>query len=127
MAQDPPSAENTVNNSSAVNRQALPGPYVDQSLTLANVDSSPAPDLDVPPPSGSRTLGGIRPVYSNDQKEDIENTAAATENVGVDPPPNTLNKWGISTDTMGINRSRDPYRNNGMEGFLRNPPTSFSY
>lgn len=118
---DPPSGEigNYINNSNSANRQSPPGPYVDQALTLVAVDSSPAPALNVPPPSGSTTLGGIRPVYANDQKEDIENTDAASDNAGVTPPPH-VNEWTITTDGQGISRSRDPYRNNGVATYLNN-------
>lgn len=122
---DPPAPQASINTSSAKNRQARPGPYVDQSLTLENVDSTPAAALDVPPPKSPATSqGDIRPVYANDQKSNLENTMAAEENQDVDPPPHAPNKWGIETDASiaghPISRSRDPYRNDGLEPYLRN-------
>ena len=117
---DPPNQQLEINTSSSSNRQARPSPYVDQSLTLENVDSTPAAALDVPPPkTPASSQGDIRPVYANDQLAEIDNTAAAEENAGVDPPPHSPNKWGIET-VDGYSRSRDPYRNNGLDPYLRN-------
>jgi hypothetical protein len=125
VTNDPPSQEIVINTSSAKNRKARPNPYVDQSLTLENVDSSPAAALDVPPASGSTTTGWVRQVYANDQLPEIQNDEAAEDNTGVPAlPPIDPPGWGIETDTSipgaPITRSRDPYRNNGMDPYMQN-------
>jgi hypothetical protein len=71
----------------------------------------------VPGPSGSKTLGNIRPVYANDQAEEKDQTAS---NPGVDPPPHAPNKWDMRSQS-GFRYGRDPYANNGTDQYLQNP------
>lgn len=111
---DPPSPQSQVVHSKGTNQTARVGQYVDTGLTKRNVSGSSAAS-DLPAKSGSTTLGDIRPVYSNDQDNEIENTAAATENAGVTPPPHAPNKWARGT-VNGRRVSRDPYANQGMIG-----------
>lgn len=111
---DPPAPQSQVVTTTAANGPARVNAYTDVGLTKRNVTGSVAAS-DLPPESGSTTLGGIRPVYANDKVEDIDNDAAATANANVDPPPHSPNSWQIGT-VDGRKVSRDPYANQGMVG-----------
>lgn len=111
---DPPAPQSQVTTGSAPNGTARVGPYTDTALTKRNVAGAAAAS-DLPPGSGSTTLGGIRPVYANDQDTEIDNTAAATANAAVDPPAKAPNSWARGT-VDGVRVSRDPYAQKGMVG-----------
>ena len=96
---------------STTNNPARINAYTDPKLTTRNVVMTA--DTIVPPKSGSTTLGDIRPVYANDTTTEIENDGPFPEQT---PLPQAPNYWPIKTDTAGIPRSRDPYRNGGMIG-----------
>jgi hypothetical protein len=96
---------------SGTNNRARLNAYTDPNLTTRNVVMTA--DAIVPPKSGSRTLGDIRPVYANDTTTEIENDGPFPEQT---PPPQAPNSWPIVTDAASIPRSRDPYRNGGMIG-----------
>ena len=117
MAVNPhdPRPQAKIRTTSGTNATEPRNAYVDQSLTKRNIDNGDVEEAH-PPRSGSTTLGDIRPVYANDAKTEIQNTAAATENANVDPLPNSPNSWAIEDDEQGIPRSRDYYRNEGMHG-----------
>lgn len=116
-----PRPQARIRTTSGTNQTEPVGAYVDRSLTKRNIDNGVVEEAH-PPRSGSTTLGDIRNFYAADAKTEIENTDAATENVGVTPPPNSPNSWAIEDDADGIPRSRDYYRNDGMHGqdFLKN-------
>lgn len=114
QSQDPPAPQSQINVSSAANRTARVGPYTDAALTRDNVQSVAAAS-DLPPGSGSTTLGSARPVYANDRAAETANDAAAAENTAVDPPPAAPNSWARGT-VNGRRVSRDPYANQGMVG-----------
>lgn len=112
---DPKAPQAEIVTTKGTNNRARVGPYTDPNLTLRNVVQTPDAS-DLPPPSGSKTLGGVRPVYATDQNEEIDNTAAATENASVEQPPHSPNSWPIEADGQGIPRGNDPYRTNGVIG-----------
>lgn len=112
---DPPSPQSEVVTQSTPNAAARVNAYTDPSLTTRNVTGTAAAS-DLPAPKSPATSqGDIREVYANDQQSNLENDAAATENVNVDPPPHAPNKWARGT-VNGRRVSRDPYANNGMVG-----------
>lgn len=112
---DPPAPQSEVVHSTSTNNPARIGTYTDPDLTTRNV-SGTAAESDLPAPKSPATSqGDIREVYANDQKSNIENTAAATANAGVDPPPKSPNSWARGT-VNGQRVSRDPYANQGMLG-----------
>lgn len=118
---DPPAPQSEVVTVSTPNVPARINAYTDPDLTTRNVTGTvAASDLPVPK-APSNSQGDIRPVYANDQKSNLENDAAATENVGVTPPPTAPNKWARGT-VNGRRVSRDPYANQGMVGqpFFKN-------
>lgn len=96
------------------NNQARVGAYTDTDLTQRNVVET-ADASDLPPGSGPTTLGSTRPVYANDQDEEINNQEAAAANASVDQPAHAPNKWARGT-VNGRRVSRDPYANQGMVG-----------
>jgi hypothetical protein len=97
------------------NNPARVGTYTDTDITKRNVVETAAPS-DLPPPqSPAISQGSTRPVYANDQAQEIANTDAATENAAVDPPPHAPNSWARGT-VNGRKVSRDPYANQGMVG-----------
>lgn len=118
---DPPAPYTAVVTGGGPNAAPRLNAYTDPALTKRNAQGNAA-ESDLPPGSGSRTLGGIRPVYAEDQNEDIDNTAAAAANASVAPPPKAPNKWVGAKTPDNIFRARDPYRNNGMVGqdYLKN-------
>lgn len=112
---DPPSPQSEVVTQSTPNAAARVNAYTDPDLTTRNVvETAAASDLPAPK-SPANSQGDIRPVYANDQKSNLENDDAATENAGVDPPPAAPNKWARGT-VNGRRVSRDPYANQGMVG-----------
>lgn len=111
---DPPAPQSEVITQTGSNNPARLGAYTDPALTTRNVVETAAAS-DLPPGSGSTTLGGVRPVYANDQADEIDNTAAETANASVDPPPHSPNSWARGT-VDGRRVSRDPYANQGMVG-----------
>lgn len=112
---DPPSPYSKVVTTTGTNSQARLNAYVDQALTKRNVDGDVAAS-DLPAPKTPATSqGDIREVYANDKQSNIENDAAAGENAGVPPPPNSPNSWVRGT-VDGKRMSRDPYANQGMVG-----------
>jgi hypothetical protein len=111
---DPPSPQSQIVTVSGTNRTARVGAYTDASLTKRQVVETPAAS-DLPPASGARTTGGIRPVYANDQATEIDNDDAATENADVEALPHAPNKWALG-EVNGETVRRDPYANSGMVG-----------
>jgi len=112
---DPKAPQAEVVTLKSTNNPARVGPYTDTSLTTRNsVETAAASDLP-PPRSIGNSQGDIRPVYANDQAEEIANTDAASDNAGVDPPPKSPNSWARGT-VDGRRVSRDPYANQGMVG-----------
>ncbi len=121
---DPPAPYTEVKTTGGSNASPRLNAYVDPNLTKRNaVETAAASDL--PPKSSSTTLGGIRPVYANDQDTELDNDAAATANAAVEPPPHAPNKMAGSTRN-GQFRSRDPYASDGMVGqdYLKNQGAS---
>jgi hypothetical protein len=113
---DPPAPQTEVITTSTVNNTARIGAYTDRTITRRNVQPTvPVPGPN-PPRSGSKTLGNIRRFYAEDKVEEKDQNAAATENVGVLPPPHSPNSWKIRNDAQGVPRSRDYYSNNGLIG-----------
>jgi hypothetical protein len=99
------------------NQTAHIGPYTDRSLTTRN----PA-DVDIPAnprKTGSADQGNVRRFYAVDKVDEKDSEEAHPE---VDPAPHSGNSWQREQDGLGITRSRDPYRQNGMTGqnFFRN-------
>lgn len=116
---DPAAPQSEVITVAGANKPARKGPYTDVALTTRNAQSE-APALDVPPASGSTTLGNTRPVYAADQDNEIENTAAiAAANAAVDAPPHSPNSPQMQT-RGGRRFARDPYANNGTDQYLQN-------
>lgn len=112
---DPPAPQKEVVTLTSQNNPARVGPYTDPDLTERNVvETAAASDLP-PPQSAARSQGSIRPVYANDQAQEIDNTDAATENAAVAPPAHAPNSWARGT-VNGRKVSRDPYANQGMVG-----------
>lgn len=112
---DPPSPQSEIVTVAGANQSPRVNAYTDPALTTRNSEETAAAS-DLPAPkSPSNSQGDIRPVYANDQNSNIENVAAATENVNVDPPPAAPNKWARGT-VNGRRVSRDPYANQGMVG-----------
>lgn len=112
---DPAAPQSQVIKVAAANQPARVGAYTDVSLTSRAVVSVEAPS-DLPPASGSTTLGGIRPVYATDQNTTIVTDAAVkVANAGTLPLPKSPNKWVRGT-VDGQRVSRDPYANQGMIG-----------
>lgn len=112
---DPPAPQNEVVKVTGTNNPARVGTYTDPALTKRNVvETAAASDLP-PPQSPATSQGSIRPVYANDQAQEIANTDAATENAAVDPPAHAPNSWARGT-VGGRKVSRDPYANQGMVG-----------
>lgn len=121
---DPPAPYTEVKTTGGDNASPRLNAYVDPALTKRNAVSTPAAS-DLPPKSGSTTLGGIRPVYANDKNTELQNTEAATDNQAVDPPPHAPNK-PVGSVRNGQFRARDPYSNDGMPGqdYLKNQGAS---
>lgn len=111
---DPPAPQSQIVTVSGTNRTARVGSYTDVGLTKRQVVETAAAS-DLPPASGAKTTGGIRPVYANDKVAEIDNDAAATENVAVTAPPHAANKW-VMGEVNGETVRRDPYANSGMVG-----------
>jgi len=111
---DPPAPQLQVTAVKGTNQTARVGAYVDTALTKRNVVETAAAS-DLPPGSGSTTLGSVRPVYATDKVEEIASTDAATDNADVEPPAHAANKWVRGT-VNGRRVSRDPYANEGMIG-----------
>lgn len=112
---DPAAPQSEVVHVSGTNDAPRIGTYTDPDLTTRNsVETAAASDLPAPK-SPATSQGDIREVYANDQQSNIQNTAAATENAGVEPPPKSPNKWARGT-VNGQRVSRDPYANQGMIG-----------
>lgn len=110
---DPPAPYTEVVSTSTTNNKARLNAYTDTKITLRNVAPAvPVPEPE-PPRSGSRTLGNIRPVYAEDNRQEIENKDAHPEAV---EPKHAPNSWPIITDAQGITRGRDMYRNHGVLG-----------
>lgn len=112
---DPPAPQSEVIKVTGTNNPARIGTYTDPALTKRNVAGEVA-ESDLPAPkSPAKSQGDIREVYASDQKSNIENDDAATENAAVDPPPQSPNSWARGT-VNGRRVSRDPYANQGMLG-----------
>lgn len=111
---DPPAPQSQVVRAAGANKTARTGAYTDPNLTTRNAEGSAAAS-DLPPPADSTTTGSVRPVYAADQDKEIDNTAAATANAGVDQPPHSPNSW-----KMRNGRPRDPYANSGQDDYLDN-------
>jgi hypothetical protein len=111
---NPQSQQRQVIVLSSTNNPARVGAYVDTSRTRRNAQSV-APVSNIAAGSGSTTTGSVRPFYAEDQKTEIENDDAATENAAVVPPPQAPNKWARGT-VNGRRVSRSPYANGGMIG-----------
>lgn len=112
---DPAAPQSQVVTVAASNQTARVGAYTDVSLTKRAVVSVEAAS-NLPPASGSTTLGGIRPVYAADQQTTIVTDATVTAaNAGTTPPPKSPNSWVRGT-VNGRRVSRDPYANQGMIG-----------
>lgn len=116
---DPKAPQADLVTVAGANKSARVGTYTDTDLTTRNAESV-APASNLPAPAGSTTLGSVRPVYANDQDNEIENTEAAAENAGVQPIPHAPNKWGMQTRN-GIRFGRDPYATGGQASYLNNP------
>ncbi len=108
-AADPAAPQSEVITVSTTNNKARLNAYTDPALTKRNVTGTLAAS-DITPKSGS-TVRQVRSVYAEDLVEEIDQEAT---NPGVDPPPHSANKWEIETTADGIERAKDPYRNNGM-------------
>lgn len=115
---EPAAPQSEVVHAAGANKPARKGAYVDVALTTRNAESSAAAS-DLPPGSGSTTLGGVRPVYAADKVADIDSTAAAAANVNVDPPPHSPNSPQMQTRNGG-RYARDPYANGGQAQYLNN-------
>lgn len=115
---DPAAPQSEVITVAGANKPARKGTYVDTALTTRNAESE-APALDLPPGSGSTTLGSTRPVYATDQNNEIENDDAAAANAAVDPPPHSPNSPRMQTRNGG-RYARDPYANGGQAQYLNN-------
>jgi hypothetical protein len=112
----------------AANSQAPRGVYVDQAITRVNVVQPPGtvagqgytpgvPEL--VRTSIRNNQGSTRRFYAADRKDEIANHET---NPSAPPIPHSPNSWKIELDSLGIPRSRDYYRNNGMIGqdFFKN-------
>lgn len=115
---EPAAPQSEVVTVAGANKPARIGTYVDPALTTRNAEETAAAS-DLPPKSGSRTLGSIRPVYANDQDNEIENTEAAAANAAVAPPPHSPNSARMQTRN-GVRFGRDPYANGGQAQYLDN-------
>lgn len=115
---DPAAPQSEVVRSAGANKPARKGAYVDVALTTRNAEETAAAS-DLPPGSGSTTLGGIRAVYATDKTNDIDSVAAAAANVNVDPPPHSPNAPQMQT-RAGRRYARDPYANGGQAQYLNN-------
>jgi hypothetical protein len=124
---DPPAPYTEVVTASGPNEVARINAYTDRNLTKRNVvqPAGTVPGRDEVLKTGSAVgqadpQGDIRRYYANDKAQEIENDGPW---IPQDPPAHAPNSWPITTDAMGIPRSRDFYRNGGMVGqeFLDNP------
>lgn len=112
---DPPSPQSEIVTVAGDNQSPRVNAYTDPALTTRNAtETAAASDLPAPK-SPATSQGDIREVYANDQQSNLDNDAAATENVNVDPPPHAPNKMARGT-VNGRRVSRDPYANGGMVG-----------
>lgn len=103
---NPPAPQSEVVTRSTTNNPARLNAYTDPNLTKRNAVPTAGQTVmpPTPPPSGSTTLGNIRPVYANDKVQEIDQTAS---NPGVAIPAQAPNSWVPG---------RDPYKNQGMPG-----------